>query len=58
MLPANSLGETRNSQREIKQSTQLGTHCTAFFKGIRNWIYSQDMAKLVPVVDIFLVGPI
>ena len=42
----------------IRRSTQLGTHSTALAKGFWNGVYPQDMTELVPVVDVFLIGPI
>ena len=37
---------------------QWGTHLTAFIEGVWNWVYFKDMTELVPIVDVFLVGPI
>jgi hypothetical protein len=34
------------------------THHLALLKSVRNRVYSQDMTELVPVVDVFLVGPV
>jgi hypothetical protein len=43
---------------KIRESTQWGTHRTAFIKDVWDWVYSQDMTEFVPIVDVFLVGSI
>jgi hypothetical protein len=56
VCPKNSL-EATGTQRE-KWSIQLGTHQSAFFESIWNWVYPQDITKLVPVVDVVHIGSI
>ena len=43
---------------EIRGSKQVATHSATFSKSVRNRVDSQDTTELVPVVDVFFVGPI
>ena len=58
MLLKDSLERRGPSQTKIRLSTQLETHRAAIFKSVWNWIYTEDITELVPVVDVFLIRPI
>ena len=58
VLLKDGLAETRALLNENQTVYTTRTHRTACTKSFGNWVYSQDMTELVPVVDVIIVGPI